>query len=230
MPARPPPSIVMLQIVIRPGIESASTAGPGELDRVAGHAAGAEPADRRQDQVLGRDAGAELAGVVDPHRARPFLHHALGREDVLDLGGADAEGQRAEGAVGGGVAVAADDRHAGLGDAQLRADHVDDALAVGAEAVELQPELLAVALQGFDLDAGELVGDQPGRHRAVGRRVVVGGRQRLVGAADRAAGQAEAVEGLRRGDLVDQVQVDVDQPLADLMLLPDLFEHVLRHC
>ena len=28
MPARPPPSIVMLQIVIRPGIESASTAGP----------------------------------------------------------------------------------------------------------------------------------------------------------------------------------------------------------
>jgi hypothetical protein len=29
---------------------------------------------------------------------------------------------------------------------------------------------------------------------------------------------------------VDQVQVDVDQPLADLMLLPDLFEHVLGHC
>ena len=118
----------------------------------------------------------------------------------------------------------------GLGDAQLRADHVDDALAVGAEAVQLQAELLAVALQGFDLDAGELVGDQPGRHRAVGRRVVVGRRQGLVGTADRAAGQAEAVEGLRRGHLVDQVQVDVDQPLADLMLLPDLFEHVLRHC
>ena len=29
-----------------------------------------------------------------------------------DLGGADAEGQRTEGAVGGGVAVAADDGHA----------------------------------------------------------------------------------------------------------------------
>ena len=28
IPARPPPSIVMLQIVIRPGIESASIAGP----------------------------------------------------------------------------------------------------------------------------------------------------------------------------------------------------------
>ena len=36
-------------------------------------------------------------------------------------------------------------------------------------------------------------------------------------------GQAEAVEGLRRGDLVDQVQVDVDQSLADLMLPPRSF-------
>src|ERR1700709_2055260 len=91
---------------------------------------------------------------------------------------------------------------------------------------QLQAELLAVALQGFDLDAGELVGDQPGRHRAVGRRVVVRRGQRFVGAAHGATGQAEAVEGLRRGHLMDQVQVDVDQPLADLMLLPDLFEHV----
>ena len=94
---------------------------PGVLDRVAGHAAGAEAADRRQDQVLGGDAGAQLARVGDPHRLRPLLDQALGRQHVLDLGGADAEGQRAEGAVGGGVAVAADDRHPRLGHAQLRA-------------------------------------------------------------------------------------------------------------
>jgi hypothetical protein len=48
---------------------------------------------------------------------------------MLDLRGADAEGQRAEGAVGRGVAVAADDGHAGQGEALLRADDVDDALA-----------------------------------------------------------------------------------------------------
>ncbi len=230
MPARPPPSIVMLQIVIRPGIESASIAGPANSTAKPVMPPVPSLPIVARIRSFGVTPVLELAGVVDPHRARLFLHHALGREDVLDLGGADAEGQRAEGAVGGGVAVAADDRHAGLGDAQLRADHVDDPLAVGAEAVELDPELLAVAFQGFDLDAGELVGDQAGGHRAVGRRVVVGRRQRLVDAADRAAGQAEAVEGLRRGDLVDQVQVDVDQPLADLMLLPDLFEHVLGHC
>ena len=53
----------------------------------------------------------------------------LGGEDVLDLAGADAERQGPEGAVRRGVAVAADDGHARLGDAELRADHVDDPLA-----------------------------------------------------------------------------------------------------
>ena len=38
------------------------------------------------------------------------------------------EGERAKGAVSGGVAVAADDRHARLGEAELGADDVDDSL------------------------------------------------------------------------------------------------------
>ena len=45
----------------------------------------------------------------------------------------------------------------------------------------------------------------------VGRRVVVLGREREIGPADRAAGQPQAVEGLRAGHLVQQVQVDVEQ-------------------
>ena len=61
MPARPPPSIVMLQIVIRPSIESASIDRAGVLDDVAGRAVGAHLADRAEDQVLGGDAEAELA-------------------------------------------------------------------------------------------------------------------------------------------------------------------------
>ena len=48
--------------------------------------------------------------------------------DVLDLGGADTEREGPEGAVGRGVAVAADIGHPRLGQAQLRADDVDDAL------------------------------------------------------------------------------------------------------
>ena len=69
----------------------------------------------REDQVLGGDAVAELARVADPHRLRPALDQGLGGEHVLDLGGADPEGERAEGAVGRRVGVAADDRHARAG-------------------------------------------------------------------------------------------------------------------
>ena len=49
---------------------------------------------------------------------------------MLDLGGADAVGQRAEGAVRRGVAVAADDGRARQREALLGADDVDDALAL----------------------------------------------------------------------------------------------------
>ena len=107
--------------------------------------------------------------------------------------------------------VAADDRHARLGDAELGADDVDDALAVGAERVERDAELGAVALERLDLDAADSSSlMRRGDRRAVGRDVVVGGGERAVRAADLAAGEPQAVEGLRAGDLVDEVQVDVD--------------------
>ena len=113
----------------------------GVLDHVADAAVDAHPADRAEDQVLGGDAGAELALVADAQRLRLALLQRLGRQHVLDLAGADAERERAERAVGRGVRVAADDRHARLGDAQLRADHVDDALARGADRVDRHAEL-----------------------------------------------------------------------------------------
>ena len=66
-----------------------------------------------------------------------------------------------------------------------------------------------------------------GRCDVRGRDVVVLGGDGEVGAADGAAGQAEAVEGLGRGDLVDEVQVDVEQVGlavggADDVVVPDL--------
>ena len=78
---------------------------------------------------------------------------------MLDLARADAERQRAERAVRGGVGVAADDRHARLGDAQLRPDDVDDALALGAERVQRDAELVAVGLERLDLPARQRVAD-----------------------------------------------------------------------
>ena len=133
----------------------------------------------------------------------------LGGEHVLDLRRTDAEGDRTEGAVRAGVAVAADDRHARLGETQLRADDVDDALVEVAERVQPDTELLGVLAQRLDLGAGDGVLD-----RLVpvdGRDVVVLGRDGQVGAADGPAAEPQPIERLRAGDLVDEVQVDVEE-------------------
>ena len=82
-----------------------------------------------EDHVLRRDAGGQLAVDVDRHPLRARLRQRLGGQHVLDLARADAEGERAERAVGRGVAVAAHDRHARQRAALLGPDDVDDALA-----------------------------------------------------------------------------------------------------
>jgi hypothetical protein len=146
---------------------------------------------------------------------------------VLDLTGADPEGQRAEGAVGRGVRVAADDRHSWLGDAQLGADHVHDALPRRADRIEGDPELAAVSLQRLHLDPRQLVANLPRCRRAVGGHVVIGGGERSVWAAHRTSGQPQGLEGLRRRDLVHEVQVDVQQAVRDLVSVPDLVEQRL---
>ena len=69
------------------------------------------------------------------------LQERLRGEDVLDLAGADAERQGAERAVRRGVAVAADDRHAGLRVAELGTHDVDDALVEVPQSVVLDAEL-----------------------------------------------------------------------------------------
>src|SRR5664279_2102282 len=57
-----------------------------------------------------------------------LLQEALRCQHVFHLAGADAERQRAECAVSGGMAIAAGDRHAGLGQAQFGSDNVYDPL------------------------------------------------------------------------------------------------------
>ena len=126
---------------------------------MAGAAGGSDLADDREDHVLGGDPERQDARDVHPHVQRPLLQQRLGRQHVLDLGGADAERERAERAVGRGVAVAADDRHAGQREALLGADDVDDALADVVDVEQLDAEVAAVLLQRLDLDARLLLGD-----------------------------------------------------------------------
>src|SRR5664280_271417 len=112
--------------------------------------------------------------------------------------------------MGAGVRVAADDGHAGLGEAEFGSDDVDDALLGRLDVEELDAEVGAVLAQGFDLARGDLVDDVETVGDAAGGYVVVNGGDRAVGTAQLAASEAEAVEGLGRGHLVDEVQVDVE--------------------
>ena len=71
------------------------------------------------------------------------------------------------------------------------------------------PNSARVVVEHLELLSRDGVG-----HRLVdvgGGHVVVSRGDRQVGAAHRAPGQAESVEGLRGGDLVDQVQVDEEE-------------------
>ena len=130
------------------------------FEDVAGAAGDPDARDQRQDDVLGADAGREVAVDADLVGLRGALEQALRREDHLDFARADAERQRAERAVGRRVRVAADDRHAGLGQPQLRPDDVDDALVGRAQAVERHAEVAAVLVELANLVGGHRVEDR----------------------------------------------------------------------
>ena len=151
---------------------------------------------------------------------------------MLHLTRADAEGERPQGAVRGGVAVAADDRHARLRDSQFRADHVHDAL-IGITQIE-QPhaELEAVVAERVDLLLRDRIGD---RKPPVGRGdVVVGCGEGGIRPPHAAAGQSQPLEGLRARHFMDEVPVDVEQRQfagrgADDVGVPDLVVQRLGH-
>src|SRR2546430_16243718 len=79
--------------------------GPGVLVGVADATLHAELVDDREDHVLGVDAPGERA--LHPHLTELGLGHgeALGCENIAHLSGADAEGDGADCAVRGRVAI-----------------------------------------------------------------------------------------------------------------------------
>ncbi len=193
---------------------------------MAGTAGGADLADDRQDDVLAGHAFRQLAIDTHQHVLGLLLRQRLGSENMLDLGRADAMRQRTESAVGRGVAVAADDRHAGQGKALFGTNDMDDALADVALVIIFEAEILGVLGQRLDLDTAFLVLDAEMAIRR-GRNVVVNDSQRLFRRAHLAAGQAQAFESLRRRHFVNQVAVDIEKTDAvlisgDDVVVPDL--------
>ncbi len=201
---------------------------------MAGAARRADLADDREDDVLGGDAVRQFAVNLNQHVLGFFLDQRLGCQHMLDLGGADAVGQRAESAMGGGVAVAADNRHARQGKALLRPDDVDNALALVMLGIIFNAEFAGVLGQRLDLDAAFLVLD------AVdpvfrGRHIVVHHGEGLFRGAHLAAGHAKAFKGLGAGHFMDQMAVDIKERGTVLIdgnhvVIPDLVIQGLFCC
>ena len=155
------------------------------------------------------------------HVLRLALDQRLRGEHMLDLGRADPVRERAECAVRRGVAVATRDRHARLGQPQLRPDDVHDALVGVAPAVERDAELPAVVLEGAHLVRRHRVEDRQASGVRRGRMVRCGDRQ--IRPAQPASGQTQTLECLRARDLMDEVAIDVEQAGA----VRRLFHHVI---
>ena len=229
-PALAPASIDMLHTVMRPSIDSARMAEPRySMTWPMPPPVPMSPMIARMTSFAVTPAGSSPS-TVDRHPLRPRLRQGLGGEHVLDLAGADAEGERAERAVGGGVAVAAHDRHARQGAALLGADDVHDALAGIAHREVGDAELGGVLAQHLDLAWPRSGRRSAGRCARSGR---CGPRWRSVrsGRRTRAAAEPQPVERLRAGDLVDEVQVDVQQVgFVGCGVHHVAFPHLLRQC
>ena len=145
----------------------------------------------------------------DVHGFGTGLHETLSGEDVLDFAGTDAESESAEGAVRGGMRVAADDGLAWLSDAEFRADDVDDALILAVHVEEANAGFAAIFFEGVELKLGVLI--ENGEGAVGGGDGVVHDGEGEIGAADFTALGAKAGEGLRRGAFVNEVAIDIDE-------------------
>ena len=196
-PARAPASIDMLQIVIRAFHRQRADRRAAVLDDVAGAAADADPADDREDDVLRGDAGGKLA--VDRDRASSSACAASSVCVASTCSTSLVPMPKASAPNAPCVQVWQSPQTIvmpGLGQPQLGADDVDDALAGIAQAVAAgcRTPRSCCASASICLRR-DRIGDRRPRARWSGR--VIHGRDGEVGAADRAARQPQPVERLR---------------------------------
>ena len=230
MPQRPPASIDMLHSVMRPSIDSAAMALPAYS--MAWPCAPSAPirGDDGERDVLGADAGGRFAVDGDAHALRLLLPQRLRHQHMRDLRRADAERIGAEGAVGRGVAVAADDQQARQRQALFGADDVHDALARIAQG---RTELmwLADVLASRSRTIAAIVGIGDGAVAAAGRHVMIGDAEGEAGLGHRASARLHLGEGVERA-FMHVVAIDPKQRGAvlaprDLVRRPQLVDQGL---
>src|SRR5665213_146782 len=141
--------------------------------------------------------------------------------------GADAERQRAEAAMGAGMAVAADDQAAGKAQAEFGPDNMDDALPRLVDIEQLNAARRGLDPQRRQQFKPDLAGAGAARRR--GDRMV-GRRKDQPWAVNGEIAALEVEQAARAAEIVQQMAVDVQQIgiVADVdndMLVPDLVQH-----
>ncbi len=184
-----------------------------------------------KDYILGVDSGAEIAVDFDAADFEGFEREGLRSQHIAHLRGTDAKGDRAERAVSGGVRITASDRGAWLGDALLGADDMDDALFAGGEVEISDAEVIGIFAQCLHHFRGERVL----RRVLVDRwHDVIDGGKGALRKLHLEAKVAKHAEGLRRGDLVNQVGADEELRAAvgkraNGVGVPNFLEEIFSH-
>src|SRR5690606_34070073 len=101
---------------------------PGIFHKITGSSGGSQLGNDIKRYVFRRNPPSQLSVDINPHLFRFGLHNALGRKHHFYFRGTDTECDRAEGSVGGGMGVPADDRHPRKGDPVFRTNHMYDSI------------------------------------------------------------------------------------------------------
>ena len=127
-----------------------------------------------EHKVFRGHAFSQVARYLDQHGFRLALRKALRSQHVLDLRSADTESQRPKCSMSAGVAISTNDCHTRLRIAQLRTDHMHDALVGRIHVEQADAEVTAVLLQSFDLAFRNLICNRCSAR--LGRNIVIDGR------------------------------------------------------
>ena len=143
---------------------------------------------------------------------------------MLNFRSSNAKCERSKCAVSAGVTVAADNRHAGLREAQLRSNYMHDSLVGRVHIEQRNSEVPAILLQRLNLPGRNVIGD--GSATRFSRNVVVDRGHCTIRLTHSAFCSAQTVKSLRRSHLVDEMQIDIQKRKlagrhADNMRIPD---------
>src|SRR3954447_17273639 len=181
-------------------------------------------ADQREDEILRGHAEWQPPLEGHAHGFRPALNDGLRGQHMRQLARPDTERQRAQPAMGTGMAVAAYDQAAGKAQAQFRSDDVDDALAGLIDIEHLDTNSGCFGPQACQQLLPDLAGAGPAARR---RNRVIGRREGQLRIMDCQIAALEIEQPARAAEIVQQMAIDMEEigivaNPGNNMLIPNL--------